>query len=104
LKNQDLCIILYIIIINVPMTPFLSMTYLPTLKGFKSTTFLPADYLLFCMRTLMVSIGWMAVDAMHPESDPTKKGFTYPQIEFYVIKSKIYINNMTIIINCDQYK
>ena len=56
------------------MTPFLFITYRPILKGFRSTIALPADYLLFCIRTLIVSIGCMAVDAIDPERDPTRKG------------------------------
>lgn len=67
------------------MTPFFSTTYRPILKGFRSTIVLPADYLLFWIRTLIVSIGCMTLDAIEPERDPTRNGLTYPQIEDYVI-------------------
>jgi len=46
----------------------------PIAKGERLTLVLPAAYLLDWMITLMVSIGWITVVAMAPETEPIKKG------------------------------
>lgn len=59
------------------MTPFSLMISLAILKGLRLTLVFPAFYLLFCITTLVVSMGCMTVEATLPESEPMINGLPY---------------------------
>ena len=62
---------------QLPAIPFYEMIYLAIWKGLRLILVLPACSLLFCMTTLVVSIGWITAEATLPESEPIMKGFPY---------------------------
>ena len=53
------------------------MISLAIVMGLRLTLVLPACSLLFWMTTLVVSIGWMTVDATLPDKEPIRKGLPY---------------------------
>ena len=59
------------------MTPLSAIISLATIKGLVTAAPLPAAYLLAWMTTLMVSIGWITLDAILPDKDPIMNGFPY---------------------------
>jgi hypothetical protein len=53
------------------------MIYLAIWKGLRFTLVLPAIYLLFCITTFVVSIGWITAEATLPEREPIINGLKY---------------------------